>query len=72
VQVQSYISRSIDADILLQGIAIARQIGAMQYMECSAKTGEGVAEVFQYAARASLVTPSSSSESRGSRSCVVL
>ncbi|KAH0586662.1 GTP-binding protein Rho1 [Termitomyces sp. 'cryptogamus'] len=37
-----------------QGFAVAQEIGARCYIECSAKTGEGVAEVFEYATRAAL------------------
>jgi GTPase SAR1 family protein len=33
---------------------IAVKIGATHYVECSAKTGEGVREVFQYATREAL------------------
>eukprot|EP01134_Creolimax_fragrantissima_P003098 CFRG3098T1 len=36
--------------------AMARQITAQRYMECSAKTKEGVAEVFEAATRAALAT----------------
>jgi len=38
-----------------QGLAIAEHIQAYKYMECSAKTGEGLKEVFEHAARASLL-----------------
>jgi Ras family protein A len=31
----------------IQGMAVAQKIGAKQYLECSARTGEGVREVFQ-------------------------
>ncbi|KAJ7686533.1 small GTPase-binding protein [Mycena rosella] len=37
-----------------QGAAVARKIGAHIYLECCAKSGEGVQEVFQYATRAAL------------------
>jgi GTPase SAR1 family protein len=32
-------------------------IGAVDYVECSALTGEGVREVFEHATRAALVKP---------------
>ena len=38
-----------------QGVAVAQKIGAKQYLECSARTGEGVREVFQYATRYALL-----------------
>ncbi|KIL54117.1 hypothetical protein M378DRAFT_174440 [Amanita muscaria Koide BX008] len=37
-----------------EGQAVAQKIGAKYYLECSAKTGDGVSEVFQHAARAAL------------------
>ncbi|KIL61334.1 hypothetical protein M378DRAFT_166983 [Amanita muscaria Koide BX008] len=37
-----------------EGQAVAQKIGAKHYLECSAKTGDGVSEVFQHAARAAL------------------
>ena len=42
---------------LLQGTAVAQKIGARQYLECSARSGEGVREVFQTATRAALLKP---------------
>lgn len=38
-----------------EGGAVAQKIGAKQYLECSARTGEGVREIFQYATRAALM-----------------
>lgn len=35
---------------LTQGLAIAKKLGATKYMECSAKTGKGLRDVFQTAA----------------------
>lgn len=37
-------------------MAVAQKIGAKHYLECSAKSGEGVREVFQYATRAALLS----------------
>jgi Ras homolog gene family, member A len=51
-----------------QGMAVAQKIGAKHYLECSAKSGEGVREVFQYATRAALTTRSYQRKHR----CVVL
>lgn len=35
---------------------VAKKIGAVKYLECSAKTNEGVREVFEHATRAALTT----------------
>jgi len=40
-----------------QGQAVAQKVGARMYLECSARTGEGVREVFQHATRAALLKP---------------
>jgi hypothetical protein len=40
------------------GLAVAQKIGAQGYVECSAKTGEGVREVFQQATRHALMVSS--------------
>lgn len=50
-------------------MAVASKIGAKDYLECSARTGEGVREVFQYATRAALL---SRSREKKSHKCVVL
>jgi len=39
-----------------QGEEVRRKIGAYKYLECSARTGEGVREVFETATRAALLT----------------
>ncbi|KAJ1559209.1 GTP-binding protein Rho1 [Cladochytrium tenue] len=39
-----------------QGQAVADKIGAYKYLECSARSGEGVKEVFEHATRAALIT----------------
>lgn len=50
-------------------MAVAQKINARHYLECSAKSGEGVREVFQYATRAALL--SRPGKKRGNH-CVVL
>ncbi|GAK66918.1 small GTPase-binding protein [Moesziomyces antarcticus] len=52
-----------------EGMAVAQKIGAVRYLECSAKTGEGVREVFEHATRAALVQRSRGSKRKG---CTVL
>ncbi|KAJ1990727.1 GTP-binding protein Rho1 [Dimargaris cristalligena] len=39
-----------------QGMDVARRINAYKYLECSAKTNQGVREVFEHATRAALLT----------------
>jgi len=38
-----------------EGQAVADKIGAIKYLECSARTQEGVHEVFEHATRAALL-----------------
>jgi Ras family protein A len=52
-------------------MAVAQKIGAKHYLECSARTGEGVREVFQYATRAALVAKTRGSK-RGGNKCLVI
>ncbi|XP_045703658.1 transforming protein RhoA-like isoform X3 [Phyllostomus hastatus] len=51
-----------------QGRAMARRIGAFGYAECSAKTKDGVREVFEMATRAAL----QASRGRRKSGCLVL
>lgn len=58
------------ADLFEQGEEIRKKIGAYKYLECSAKTNEGVREVFEHATRAALLSRSSRSKSH--KKCLVL
>lgn len=51
-----------------EGQKAANDISAKHYLECSARTGQGVKEVFETATRASLVTK----EKKEKKKCVVL
>ena len=53
-----------------EGMAVASKIGAVRYLECSAKTGEGVREVFEHATRAALIQKPRGN--RGKSKCLVL
>jgi Ras family protein A len=52
-----------------RGQDVAKKIGAREYIECSAKNGEGVREVFEHATRAALV--SRTKKKRGDK-CMIL
>lgn len=52
-----------------EGEQLAKKVGARMYLECSAKTGEGVAKVFEEAAGASLHTKYKSNKCTG---CVIV
>ena len=54
-----------------EGMAVASKIGAVRYLECSAKTGEGVREVFEHATRAALIQKPRGGRS-GKSKCLVL
>ncbi|PMD32636.1 Rho GTPase Rho1 [Hyaloscypha variabilis F] len=47
-----------------QGAEVAKKIGAYKYLECSALTKEGVAEVFEHAARAAILPRKKKREKR--------
>ncbi|KAF8497893.1 small GTPase-binding protein [Russula emetica] len=57
-----------------EGIAVAQKIGARQYLECSAKSGEGVLEVFECATRIALQVLSRATRSKkhSPHHCIVL
>jgi len=48
-----------------EGAAVATKIGANMYLECSARTGEGVRAVFQEATRFALLPKVAKKENRG-------
>jgi Ras family protein A len=50
-----------------EGQNMANKIGAYKYLECSARTGEGVREVFEHATRSALLY-----RKKPSKSCIVL
>ncbi len=50
-----------------QGLAVANNIKATKYLECSAKTNEGVREVFEFATRAALLKKTGKKKSK----CVI-
>ena len=52
----------------MQGEEIRKKIGAYKYLECSAKTNEGVREVFEHATRAALLTNKKKKKDR----CMIL
>ncbi|KAI8801045.1 GTP-binding protein rho1 [Cladochytrium replicatum] len=56
------------------GEALATKIGAYKYLECSAKTGEGVNAVFEHATRAALASRGGGRRRRegGKEKCVLL
>lgn len=57
----------------LQGEEVRKKIGALKYLECSAKTNEGVREVFEHATRAALLNRRGGRSGRDKKSkCLVL
>jgi len=46
---------------------VRKKIGALKYLECSAKTNEGVREVFEHATRAALMA-----RKKDKKKCLIL
>lgn len=55
-----------------QGREVGKKIGAFMYVECSAKTNEGVFEVFKIAARLALHAPLKFSRRKRRYHCTAL
>ncbi len=58
-----------------EGIQLAKKMGAVKYIECSAKTGEKLKQVFDEAIRAVLFknrNPSSSDSKKKKQECLLL
>ncbi|KAK4689838.1 hypothetical protein P7C73_g269, partial [Tremellales sp. Uapishka_1] len=56
-----------------EGMAVRQNIGAQAYVECSARTGEGVRDVFQTATRKALAVNGKGGRSgRHDKKCIVL
>ncbi|ORY00760.1 RhoA protein [Basidiobolus meristosporus CBS 931.73] len=49
------------------GMSVAQKIGAYKYLECSAKNGEAVRDVFEHATRAALLT-----KTKKKKGCLIL
>lgn len=66
-------SRQILMDVRVrQGEEVKKKIGAKAYLECSAKTNEGVREVFEHATRAALLSKKRGGGDGKSRKCLIL
>ncbi len=54
-----------------QGLALAKSMSAVKYLECSALTQKGLKTVFDDAIRA-VLTPSSNNQSKKKNACILL
>lgn len=55
-----------------EGVAVAKKVGAVRYLECSAKKDRGVREAFTEAARVALsAKPKGASEEETRKSCII-
>lgn len=54
---------------LEQGEEVRKKIAAYKYLECSARTGQGVREVFETATRAALLTKTNT---KSKKKCSIL
>ncbi|CEP16107.1 hypothetical protein [Parasitella parasitica] len=54
-----------------EGQGVAQKINAYKYLECSAKTGEGVREVFENATRAALTMSKPSGRTSKKKCCIL-
>lgn len=56
-----------------EGLAVAKKVGALRYLECSAKKNRGVNEAFTEAARCALsAKPKGSHDEEEKKSCIIM
>ncbi|PNH28268.1 hypothetical protein BJF96_g8430 [Verticillium dahliae] len=69
VAIEEMRKKSLPFVTTAQGDAVAREVGARKYLECSSLSGEGVDDVFEAATRAALLT---FEKGEGGGCCVIL